>query len=61
VGNPVIENGFYAHGVHLGRACEHESERAIIVVIQHQDDRAFEVGVIEWWGGDEQPTSRRHD
>ena len=37
------------------RAVEHEPERPFVVVLEHVDHRAVEVGILEWWGGEQQP------
>ena len=39
----------------LGRSVDHDAERTVVVVLEHEDDRAIEVRVVERRSGDEQP------
>ena len=43
----------------LARPVQDDPERTFLAVLQHEDDRAIEVGVDEWWRRDEQPSAQR--
>ena len=58
---PVVQSGSTSSSAVVARPVQHDAERAVVAVFEHEHDGPVEVRIDERWRRDEQPAAQRQE